>query len=246
MEYDVEYLGVIQNENFADLDIHGRTDFLRIFDKAKKNQLIRSASSKLGHKLVLENARIVVVTNDKSDVVFEVPIPLVACCGSLIEDGVVLFVFNITPDMQDQNYRDLMVLAITSESEARKIAENLNKIFSHFAEQQLQNATKQWRTISSSCLTSSPPAPLDTPLTESSHHSSVVSKAINEVRSCLSPEEEPHFRDILQRYTSGENDVKIFAQKLTEMFGAKRKTRLSYLKHVLRAEDVATFDAVLQ
>ncbi|CAP28233.2 Protein CBG08403 [Caenorhabditis briggsae] len=65
------------------------------------------------------------------------------------------------------------------------------------------------------------------------------------VLSCLRPEEVPHFREIIKKYNSGEANVKIFAQKLVELLGPTRKKRLSYLKHVLRADDIRQFDAAI-
>ncbi|EFP11977.1 hypothetical protein CRE_31386 [Caenorhabditis remanei] len=65
------------------------------------------------------------------------------------------------------------------------------------------------------------------------------------VLSCLRPEEVPHFREIIKKYNSGEANVKIFAQKLVELLGPGRKKRLSYLKHVLRADDIPQFDSAI-
>ncbi|PIC37586.1 hypothetical protein B9Z55_016163 [Caenorhabditis nigoni] len=69
--------------------------------------------------------------------------------------------------------------------------------------------------------------------------------APSSVLSCLRPEEVPHFREIIKKYNSGEANVKIFAQKLVELLGPTRKKRLSYLKHVLRADDIRQFDAAI-
>uniref|UniRef100_A0A8R1IAX4 Uncharacterized protein n=1 Tax=Caenorhabditis japonica TaxID=281687 RepID=A0A8R1IAX4_CAEJA len=66
------------------------------------------------------------------------------------------------------------------------------------------------------------------------------------VLTCLRPEEVPHFREIIRKYNNCEQNVKVFAQKLIELLGPNRKKRLSYLKHVLRAEDMRQFDNAIQ
>ncbi|CCD71867.2 CCM (Cerebral Cavernous Malformation) gene homolog [Caenorhabditis elegans] len=248
-EFATDFIGIISNEKFSGLDDFGRTDFLRIYDKAKKNKSIKSITRHdvnfRAYILQVLHGKIVVVDRKLKTCCFEVSIPLIFSCGSLTEDGLVLFTFNIAPYQGNINYRDLMVLALPDEKTAEKLSEELNFNFARFAEQQLQTASRQSKSLSS-LEASSPLANLDTPLTESSHQSSsVVSKAINEVLSCLRPEEVPHFREIIKKYNSGEQNVKIFAQKLVELLGPGRKKRLSYLKHALRAGDMLQFDSAI-
>ncbi|ULT98098.1 hypothetical protein L3Y34_005735 [Caenorhabditis briggsae] len=247
-EFAVDYIGIISNENYSGLDDFGRADFLRIYDKAKKSKTIKSVTNLdvnfRSFVLQVLHDKIVVVDRKSKTCAFEVSIPLIFSCGSLSEDGLVIFTFNIAPYQGNLNYRDLLVLALPDEKIAEKLSEELNSKFARSAEQQLQTASRQSKSLSS--LEASSPLPnLDTPLTESSHQSSVVSKAINEVLSCLRPEEVPHFREIIKKYNSGEANVKIFAQKLVELLGPTRKKRLSYLKHVLRADDIRQFDAAI-
>uniref|UniRef100_A0A1I7TQB3 Pyrin domain-containing protein n=1 Tax=Caenorhabditis tropicalis TaxID=1561998 RepID=A0A1I7TQB3_9PELO len=44
-----------------------------------------------------------------------------------------------------------------------------------------------------------------------------------EVLTSLRPEEVPHFREIIRKYNTGEQNVKVFAQKLVELLGPGRK-----------------------
>ncbi|PIC37584.1 hypothetical protein B9Z55_016162 [Caenorhabditis nigoni] len=137
-----------QMRTTLDWMILGGPIFLRIYDKAKKSKTIKSTESRKPARSKYRS--------------------LIFSCGSLSEDGLVLFTFNIAPYQGNLNYRDLLVLALPDEKIAEKLSEELNSKFARFAEQQLQTA---------SILSTSK---LDTPLTESSHQSSVVSKAINE------------------------------------------------------------------
>ncbi|CAL2042078.1 unnamed protein product [Caenorhabditis brenneri] len=247
-EFGTDFIGVISNENYTGLDDFGRTDFLRIYDEAKKNKTIRTITNEdvKFHLFSLHilHDKIEVLDEKKKTNCFEVSIPLIFSCGSLSEDGLVLFTFHIAPYQGNMSYRDLLVIALPNEAVAEMLSKELNTKFARFAEHQLQTASRHTKSMSS-LGASSPLANLDTPLTESSHQSSVVSKAINEVLSSLRPEEVPHFREIIRKYNTGEQNVKVFAQKLIELLGPHRKKRLSYLKHVLRADDMHQFNSAI-
>ncbi|CAI5448112.1 unnamed protein product [Caenorhabditis angaria] len=203
-EFAIDYIGMIPNENYAKLDVFGRTDFLRIFDRAEEQGVIRKLSKTnvdfTNYLLVVQSDKINVIEKITHEKIVEVGIPLISSCGCLSENDLTIFSFNIAPYSENQNYRDLLVIAVPSEEHARRISVKLNETFTRFADQQLQNASRIAKSYSTSIEASS--APLDTPLTDSSHQSSVVSKAINEVLSCLRPEEVPHFREIIRKYNS--------------------------------------------
>uniref|UniRef100_A0A8R1EB38 Uncharacterized protein n=1 Tax=Caenorhabditis japonica TaxID=281687 RepID=A0A8R1EB38_CAEJA len=182
-EFAVNFIGVIPNENYAGLDDFGRTDFLRIYDRAQVNKVIKTvACDEVDFKsyvLRVLTSKIQVIERKSKNCCFEVSIPLIFSCGSLSEDGLVLFTFNIAPYQANQNYRDLLVLALPDEKTAEKLSEELNAKFARFAEQQLQTASLNSKSLSS-LEASSPRANLDTPLTDDSRQSSDFSKAINE------------------------------------------------------------------
>uniref|UniRef100_A0A1I7ULM0 DHHA2 domain-containing protein n=1 Tax=Caenorhabditis tropicalis TaxID=1561998 RepID=A0A1I7ULM0_9PELO len=145
-EFAIDFIGIVTNANYTGLDDFGRTDFLRIYDKAKKSKTIKSVTWKevdfQSFVLHIQNDKISVLDTRHKTLCFEVSIPLIFSCGSLSEDGLVLFSFNIAPYQGNLSYRDLLILALPDEKSAEKLSEELNSKFARFAEQQLQTASR--------------------------------------------------------------------------------------------------------
>ncbi|TMS37298.1 hypothetical protein L596_004259 [Steinernema carpocapsae] len=269
--YTIKYAGLVP-EISSDIDPSGRTDLLKILDKAKLAGHITTHETKSDFS---EDAlfdiypyHIQIKTLESLEVVLTVPVDMIASVGLVREEALNILSIKIGERNGNRELYDLAVVYCRNVENAEVICRQLEDWFQQVYKEAVGSLESRdmssFKRRSGSCASPlerdrpqfitgsntdlSIPIPNPTRSSPNTSDSGKTADLVNEyitmLSACLSHEELRQFAMLMKRWQEGNMPILEFAQKLMELYGSERKHLLARMRHLLRGANHEDVEAL--
>ncbi|KAK0397737.1 hypothetical protein QR680_002244 [Steinernema hermaphroditum] len=252
--YKIKYAGLVP-EISSDIDPSGRTDLLKILDKAKLAGHIASHHESLSD--FVEDAffdiyshHIQIRSTDNLEVLLTVPIDMIASVGFVREETLNILPIKIGERNGNRELYDLAVVYCRHSENAEMICRQLENWFQQVYKEAVSTLESRdlssFKRSSGSCasplgdrpqfitgsntdlsITIRNPTQSSPNTSDSGKTADLVNEYITMLSACLTHEELRQFATLMKRWQEGNMPILEFAQKLMELYGTERKHLLA-------------------
>uniref|UniRef100_A0A1I7ZAR3 CCM2_C domain-containing protein n=1 Tax=Steinernema glaseri TaxID=37863 RepID=A0A1I7ZAR3_9BILA len=272
--YKIKYAGLVP-EISSDIDPSGRTDLLKILDKAKLNGHITAHASKsdFAEDAIFDiySYHIQIRSMENLEVLLTVPVDMIASVGFVREEALNILPIKIGERNGNREVYDLAVVYCQQSENAEVICRHLEDWFQQVYKEAVSSLESRdlssFKRSSGSCasplcdrpqfitgsntdlsITIRNPTQSSPNTSDSGNTADLVNDYITMLSACLSHEELRQFATLMKRWQEGNMPILEFAQKLMELYGTERKHLLARMRHLLRGannEDVEALNCFL-